>query len=73
MEAKTVKVGNKYYREGVEVAAPVQAKKKVAPKKPVEGGLAGDDKIAKAMAATKANRRIGQNLIGAAARSLAGR
>lgn len=44
-------------------------KKKVVEHKPQ--GLAGDDKIAQAMAATQQNRKVGKNLIGAAMDSLA--
>lgn len=67
--AETVKVGSKYYREGVEVASPMNEKNKIvikgAPVKPMSGGLAGDDKIANAINETKRIQRLGSNPIGA--------
>lgn len=65
MEAKTVKVGSKYYKEGVEVDAPVQ-------KKPVSEGLAGSsvkpkrkpNKIQQQIASDTSRRNFFRSLAG---------
>lgn len=56
--AKTVKIGDEYYSEGVRVAAPVSTKpkvvKKVVPAKKAGSGLAG--RLDTALAAEKKRR-----------------
>ena len=63
MKAKTIEIDGKYYREGVRVPAPKQAKAKVIPKKPQ--GLAGSGiDLGKAIKYEKERRGFFKNLAG---------